>query len=86
MPLDMAIKMLNLKTLTNVYDTYNFLFLSAITLATAFLTILVETYSQCFVPCDLFFLDCWSLLIEFSIFSYCTYYSLFRSDHDFVFV
>jgi hypothetical protein len=37
MPLDMA-KMLNLKN-ANVYNTYYFLFLSAITLATAFLTI-----------------------------------------------
>jgi hypothetical protein len=46
MPLDMAIKNAQQKTLTNVYDTYYFFVLSAITLATAFLTILAETLSH----------------------------------------
>jgi hypothetical protein len=54
MPLDMA-KMLNLKTLTNVYDTYNFCFLSAITLATAFLTIFSRNPIHSALYLDLFF-------------------------------
>jgi hypothetical protein len=42
MPLDIAMQNAQLKTLTNVYSTYNCV-LAAVTLATAFLTILVET-------------------------------------------
>jgi hypothetical protein len=54
-----------------------FCFLSAITLATAFLTI----FSKNPIHSALYL-----LIIEFSIFSYRSYHSLFRSNHDFVFI
>jgi NADH-quinone oxidoreductase subunit J len=41
--------------LTNVYNTYYFLFLSAITLATVFLTIFSKTLFTVPLPCNLFF-------------------------------
>jgi NADH-quinone oxidoreductase subunit J len=46
--------MLNLKN-ANVYNTYYFLFLSAITLATAFLTIFSKNLFTVPLPCNLFF-------------------------------
>jgi hypothetical protein len=68
MPLDIAMKNAQ-QQLTNVYDTYNFLFFyQLLHLATAFFDNFMKSYSQCIVPCDLFLLDCGSLLIiEFSI-------------------
>lgn len=80
--------MLNLKTQTNVSTSYNFLCIVGDNFIDGFFDgFQQKSDTQRYLFGDLLFLDCRSLfIIEFSISGNCSYYSVFGSNYDFVFI